>query len=243
MDNTVLVLVIVIVLLVLGLIACASMLRAARRSAQLRERHGPEYERTLRQTGDRQAAEEELADREKRYSALDVRDLEPDERERFATSWAAIQRGFVDDPAQAVRQADGLIVDILRTRGFPEQDAERRTDDLAVEHPRIVEDYRRARATRAATDSGDAGTEQQRAAVTSYRRLVDALLEGSGRKPEATGTPAAHKPAAHTEPPADNGSAAPSGDELPDETRRQRRDEPQAQTTNRTAAHRKEAAP
>lgn len=178
MDTTVVVLIIVVAVLVLALAIGGFLLARARRSKQLQDHYGPEYERSLTETGDRRSAEAQLAERESQRKKLDVRDLSADERERFAASWTEIQRGFVDDPVRAVREADGLVVDIMRTRGFPADDADRRTDDISVDHPEIAQRYREARAVRSATVEGPVDTEAQRHAVTSYRDLVEALLGG-----------------------------------------------------------------
>jgi hypothetical protein len=183
-DGTVIVLIVVIAVLVLALAAAGVMLFQRRRTERLQEHYGPEYERTLSQAGDRRAGEAQLTEREKRHRELDIRDLRPEERDRFASSWAEIQREFVDDPKRAVRDADMLILEIMRSRGYPVgedgDDFERRAEDISVEHPEVVQRYREAHAVRDATESGSADTEQQRSAVTSYRSLVDALLNSPG---------------------------------------------------------------
>jgi hypothetical protein len=183
-DSTVIVLIVVIVVLALGLIAAGVMLFQRRRTQRLQEHYGPEYERSLSQTGNRRAAEAQLGEREKRHRELDIRDLRSDERERFAASWADIQREFVDDPKRAVHDADMLVLDIMRTRGYPVGDDggdfERRAEDISVEHPDVVQHYREAHAVRDATERGDVDTENQRSAVTSYRSLVTALLDDHG---------------------------------------------------------------
>lgn len=177
-EPTVIVLIVVIVLLVLALAAAGVLLSRRRRSERLQEHFGPEYERSISEAGDRRSAEAQLTGREKRHRKLDVRDLHAEERERFAASWTTIQRDFVDDPVQAVHRADGLVVEIMRTRGYPVDDFERRAEDVSVDHPEVVQHYREARAVREATDHGSVDTEQQRHAVTSYRSLVEALLGG-----------------------------------------------------------------
>ena len=174
MDTTVLI--VIIVLLLIALAAAGVILSRRRKSEQLQDHFGPEYERSLKETGDRKKAEAQLSEREKRVRELDIRDLRPEERDRFSTSWADIQRGFVDDPVQSVRSADALVVDIMRTRGYPVDDFERRAEDISVEHPNVVHHYREARAVREATDHGTVDTDQQRHAVTSYRSLVEELL-------------------------------------------------------------------
>ena len=180
MDSTVTVLIVVIVVLVLALAAAGVMLFQRRRTERLQEHYGTEYERSVSQAGSRREAETQLTEREKRHRDLDIRDLRSDERDRFATSWAGIQREFVDDPKRAVHDADMLVLEIMRTRGYPVgddgDDFERRAEDISVEHPEVVQRYREAHAVRDATESGDVDTEQQRSAVTSYRSLIDALL-------------------------------------------------------------------
>jgi hypothetical protein len=177
-NSTVIILIVVVVLLVVALAAVGAMLAKRRRSEQLQERYGAEYERTVANSGDRRAAEAELTEREKRHRSLDIRDLEPAERDSFENTWVDIQRGFVDNPVHAVHRADALVVDIMRTRGYPVDDFDRRADDISVEHPKVVQHYRDARATRVATDEGEVDTERQRQAVTSYRALIEALLHG-----------------------------------------------------------------
>jgi hypothetical protein len=183
-DSTVIVLVVVIVVLVLALAAAGVMLVQRRRTERLQEHYGPEYERSLSQTGNRRDAEAQLSEREKRHRELEIRDLRSEERDRFAASWADIQREFVDDPKRAVHDADVLVLEIMRTRGYPVGDDggdfERRAEDISVEHPDVVQRYREAHAVRDATERGDVDTENQRAAVTSYRSLITALLDNRG---------------------------------------------------------------
>jgi hypothetical protein len=179
-DSTVIVLIVVVVVLALALVAAGVMLLQRRRTERLQEHYGPEYERSLNEAGNRRAGEAALAEREKRHRELDIRDLRAEERDQFANSWAGIQREFVDDPKRAVRDADVLVLEIMRTRGYPVDDFERRSEDISVEHPEVVQHYREAHAVRDATENGDADTEQQRSAVTSYRSLVEALLASHG---------------------------------------------------------------
>lgn len=207
MDTTVIILVVVVVLLVLALAALGAVTARRRRSEKLQERFGPEYERSVSERGDRRSAEAELAAREKRVRSLDVRELRPEERERFEASWSGIQRDFVDDPVRAVRSADSLVADIMRTRGYPVDDFDRRAEDLSVEHPDVVHRYREARAVREETEHGTVDTERQRHAVASYRSLVEALLGTKGGDRDGTpgdrdgrhGAPATGRDTATTE--------------------------------------------
>lgn len=178
MDS--IVLVVIVVVLVLALALAGLLLARRRRSEKLRNRFGTEYERTVTETGDRRAAEAELADRERRHSELDIRTLRPEERDGYQRQWESVQAGFVDDPAKALRHADALVVDIMGTRGYPVEDFDRRADDISVAHPDVVHHYREARAVHdasAADADGAVDTERQRHALTSYRSLVHALLD------------------------------------------------------------------
>jgi hypothetical protein len=166
----------VIVLILLVAVVVGVVLARRRRSAQLQEHFGPEYERSVSAAdGDKKAAEAALAERRQRRQEFDVRDLRPEERSRFRESWNEIQRGFVDDPHQSLHSADLLVGEVMRARGYPvDDDFDRRADDLSVDHPRVVQHYREARRIR--DTEGEVDTEQQRTAVTSYRSLIDALL-------------------------------------------------------------------
>ena len=154
MSGTAVVLIIVVLLV---LVALGVVLSRRRRSSQLQQHFGPEYERSVAATGDRRAAETELAERRQRREEFDVRDLSTEESGRFRESWNEIQRGFVDDPRQSLRSADLLVAEIMRARGYPvDDDFDRRADDLSVDHPRVVQHYREARKVRDA-DGAPAG--------------------------------------------------------------------------------------
>lgn len=175
MDAWVWVVIAVAAIVVIGLLAWAATRK--RRTDQLRDRFGPEYERTVGEAGDRRTAESDLLDRQKRREELDIRPLQPAARERYTTSWQETQRRFVDAPADAVREADALVSQVMRERGYPIDDFEQRAADISVDHPHLVENYRSARAIAERSGSGKAGTEDLRQALVHYRALFDELLE------------------------------------------------------------------
>jgi hypothetical protein len=176
MGTVAVVIIIVVVLLAVAGVA-ALVLARQRRQRQLADEFGPEYERRVNETGDRKQAEKELRERKERHDQHDIRPLQPDERERFRADWQQVQRGFVDDPGGAVEHADALVVTIMRQRGYPIEDGRRRTDDLSVAQPHLVEDYREAQRVTTAHRDGTASTEDLRAAFTAFRSLVEALLD------------------------------------------------------------------
>ena len=62
-------------------------------------------------------------------------------------------------------------------RGYPPEDFDRRAEDVSVDHPHVVENYRIARELISATRRGEAGTEELRQAIVNYRALFADLLE------------------------------------------------------------------
>jgi hypothetical protein len=181
-------LVIVLIVALVVLAAVAWLVTQRRRSAQLHERFGPEYDRTVRQAGDRRRAEDELAAREQRVKQLEIRPLQAEERARFADRWRTVQGQFVDEPAGAVQEADRLVAEVMRARGYPVEAFEQRVADISVDHPQVVEHYRAAHATALRQERGDASTEDLRQALVHYRALFADLLETEATEaPESTG--------------------------------------------------------
>src|SRR5436305_3249022 len=122
------------------------------RTRNLRSTFGPEYERTVEEQGGRRSAESDLRDRQRRRSSFDVVPLSPQAREGYADQWRTVQQRFVDTPADAVREADVLVVEVMRERGYPMDDFEQRASDISVDHPNVVDHYRKAHATRERSD-------------------------------------------------------------------------------------------
>jgi hypothetical protein len=170
--------IIVAVLLIVVAIAASAAARK-RRTSRLREGFGPEYDRTVDSTGGRRQAERELQERRERREALDIRDLSPAARDRHLESWRALQARFVDDPGSSVRDADRLVQDVMRERGYPMDNFEQRAADISVDHPRVVEHYHAAHRVWAANERREATTEDLRQSVVHYRALFEELLGGS----------------------------------------------------------------
>jgi hypothetical protein len=110
--------------------------------------------------------------------------LQTDERARLAAEWRIIQERFVDDPRGAVADADELIQQALKTRGYPISEFEQRTADLSVEFPHVVENYRTAHRIAMEAERGAASTEQLRQAMRHYRVLFEDVLESKVSKAE-----------------------------------------------------------
>jgi hypothetical protein len=118
-----------------------------------------------------------LEARERRMQKIQIVRLSPEDQHRFTDQWQDVQRDFVDDPAGSIRRADALVCDIMRARKYPMSDFEHRAEDLSVDHPHVVQNFRAAHAIAQRHERGEAGTEDLRKAMVYYRDLVDELLE------------------------------------------------------------------
>jgi hypothetical protein len=76
-----------------------------------------------------------------------------------------------------VAEADQLINEALRARGFPMGDFEQQAADISVEHPQVVEDYRAAHEVAVRDGQGQANTEDLRLAMRHYRDLFEHVLD------------------------------------------------------------------
>lgn len=151
----------------------------------LQRRFGPEYDRTVaRHDGDTRAAEHELSERVKLHGSLSERPLRPGAREAYARRWAEVQEQFIDSPREAVVEADALLAQLARDRGFPDGDGfQEQTDALSVHHAAQVDGYRRVHTA----VRGQGGTEEMRKALIESRALFDVLLADSADEPARTG--------------------------------------------------------
>jgi hypothetical protein len=172
----------VLIVAIAAALLIAWMYLRQRRTVELHRRFGPEYDRVMRETGTRKKAEVELENREKRVERLAIRPLPPERRERFNERWRQQQTRFVDEPKAAVEEADHLVEEVMRERGYPVGEFDQRAADISVTHPRVVENYRAAHDIAARERSGQATTDDLRRAMILYRDLFMDLLEESRQR-------------------------------------------------------------
>ncbi len=167
----------VIVLVVVGVAVAAFFLLRKRRTEQLRRRFGPEYDRAVQETGSVGKAEATLQARKARVERLHIRPLSREDAARFSIAWRELQTLFVDDPKRAITDADRLVGEVMHARGYPVGDFDQRVEDVSVDHPNVVMNYRAARDIAQDHARGRASTEDLRQAMVHYRALFDDLLE------------------------------------------------------------------
>src|SRR6185503_19765613 len=174
MDNpTLIILIVAVVAIAVG----GFWYYLKRRTEQLKGRFGPEYQRTLNEFGDRRKAESELERRVKRSNRFEMRDLSSEQRNQFAEKWRAEQARFVDQPPQAIIEAQRLVNEVMKSRGYPVSgEFERNAEDLSADHPVVVQHYRMACDIAARQEIGNVNTEDLRKAMVHYRTLFEELL-------------------------------------------------------------------
>ncbi|MDT5348048.1 MAG: hypothetical protein QOH91_1335 [Mycobacterium sp.] len=166
------------VVVIAVLIVAAMSVSRRRRTARLQDHFGPEYERTVREVGGQNTAEKELAARERKRATLDIVALTPQALEIYANRWQVVQTAFVDNPSSAVGDADRLVTEVMRERGYPVDDFDQQAADISVDHPTVVANYRAAHNIHLSQQNGgDVGTQAQRQAFVHYRALFEKLLE------------------------------------------------------------------
>lgn len=191
MDMTLTEIVLALLVLILAVAAFLFWTRS-RRTSELKSKFGPEYDRTVHDVGDERKAEVVLAKREKRVSSYTIKPLTGEMRGHFVETWTQVQSQFVDDPKYAVTRADDLLGEVMMARGYPVKDFDQRAEDLSVDHPGVVQNYRSAHDVAERHSRGEASTEDLRTAMIHYRALFDELVnepepsQPSTRKVEET---------------------------------------------------------
>lgn len=90
-----------------------------------------------------------------------LQDLPPESKDRYLRSWQMVEARFIENPTEAVREADKVAVGVLSERGATLHDERSVPDELR--------DARQA----AASDKGREGTEGMREAMVHYKRIVE----------------------------------------------------------------------
>ncbi|TMB41429.1 MAG: hypothetical protein E6J53_10585 [Chloroflexi bacterium] len=90
-----------------------------------------------------------------------LRDLSPSARQRYITEWDQIETRFIDTPEEAVRQAETIVMSVLRERGHPLSDRD------------LPSDMKRAH--KLAYGSRDR-TEGMRQAMLNYRGVMEKMV-------------------------------------------------------------------
>jgi hypothetical protein len=182
---------VVVVLLLIGLVLFQK--RRAQKRRELQERYGPEYDRAVQETGSHRAAQRELESRHEQRAQLQIRPLDAGSRQRYTQSWTHVQGRFVDDPQQAVGDADELVTAVMRERGYPTEGFDEQARLLSVDHASTLDNYRQGHHIAGLAKQRQATTEQLRQAMMHYRSLFTELVEAEGPDGGSGGATGGHE--------------------------------------------------
>lgn len=174
------VIVVLVVIAVLLIVVVAALAWKRVQSRKLQKRYGSEYDLSMQQTGSRKQAEQDLRERADRRAQLDIQPLDPTAREEYAQRWRIAQERFVDAPNLTITEADALVTQVMRDRGYPLTGFEQQARDVSVDHGPVVQEYREAHKIALLNDQNRASTEKLREAMVHYRALFEELLEPHG---------------------------------------------------------------
>lgn len=176
--------VVIIVVVIAIAVAVGWYVYTRERSRKLFARFGPEYDRAVKRHGSRARAENELLARQHRMEKVQIRRLTEADRDQFSAQWQQVQTHFVDDPPGTIHEADRVVCEVMRARGYPVSDFEHQAEDLSVDHPLVIRNYRLAHEIALRQEAGEATTEDLRQALVHYRDLFDELLEVHAVSPQ-----------------------------------------------------------
>jgi len=172
---------VIVIIVVLALVAVAAWAGLRRRrtdgSRRLKERFGEEYERTVEQSSDPGEAERELERRVERHDSMQITELSQDDRDRYAEAWRDVQLRFVDQPEATLGEADRLITQAMRDRGYPTEHFDQKVEDLSVEHADTLNAYREAHQIADRHERQGVSTDELRRAMQQYRTIFEAIVE------------------------------------------------------------------
>ena len=175
MNITYIFIAVVLIMVIMGVIL-ALIFSGRNRSERLRDQFGTEYDLTVDTLGSKKKAQTELDERKEYVKTLNIRPLSITERERYLADWVSVQSKFVDEPGQAIIDADGLIMEVMQIRDYPISDFEQRAADVSVSYPTLVGNYRAARAIAIKNEKRQADTEELRQAMIYYHSLFEELV-------------------------------------------------------------------
>src|SRR5229473_1846553 len=100
---------------------------------------------------------------------VDMLPLADESRDRYLVDWDRIETRFIDAPEEAVREADALVISLLRERRHP------------LETRRLPKELREARDD-ASMDKGGDRTEGMRRAMLHYRAVMEKMVGAPARR-------------------------------------------------------------
>lgn len=156
------------------LVSLLLAVRGHRRTA-LRERFGPEYDRTVAVRGSARRTVRDLEERERLAEELVLAPLPSHLRPALAARAAAAQWSLADDAARALTELAALALDALRARGYPED------EELTLRLVSVPAPGAAVALHRGLDRVGEAGADEEAAEdLQAFRAIADLLRRHVG---------------------------------------------------------------
>lgn len=176
MNSIYIIIAVVLILAIVGFIL-APIFARRKRSERFHDLFGSEYDSAVQRLGNEKEAQAELDERRKHVETLNIRPLSMNEREHYLADWKDVQFKFIDDPGQAIVNADRLIMEVMQVRAYPISGFEQRSADVSISYPALVNNYRSAQEIALKNEHQQADNEELRQAMIYYRSLFDELIQ------------------------------------------------------------------
>ena len=176
MNATYIMITVVVVLVIVGVILSLVFSRR-NQTRSSKTQFGPEYDHAVETFGNEKKAAKRTGSTPKTCGSVEYPPTFASAHERYLADWTAVQSKFVDEPGQAIVDADRLIMEVMQVRAYPVSNFEQRAADISVNYPALVSNYRAARVIALKNEQHQADTEEFRQAIIYYRSLFEELLE------------------------------------------------------------------
>ncbi len=162
---------------IVGLLIIAWIIYQTPKSKRPRGPFGREYDGAVSGSGRLDGARAKVEQRVNRADPPAIRPLSPDRRSRYSALWKNQLFRFVDEPETAVAEADHLVEEVMKERGYLVDGLDPGDPVVPAVRPQVVEDYRTAHEIVMEYRRRGSNTEDLRRAMISYRELFRQLLE------------------------------------------------------------------
>jgi hypothetical protein len=153
-----------------------------KQSQRLKQQFAAGYTRIVGEPDSRATTHLNVVLRGAREKHFSIAPLSPAKAGRFGYAWNALQGRFDDNPKGAVAEADHLVRELTMQLGYPAGNFEDRAEQIPVDGPAVVTNYRAAQSNAVRDAHGHA--EVRRRALIYYRALFDELLDALEATPE-----------------------------------------------------------
>src|SRR3989442_11310433 len=129
---------------IVGLLFIAWIIYQTPRSKRPRGPFSREYDGVVSGSGRLDGARAKVDQRVNRADPPSIRPLSAERRSPYSALWKNQLFRFVDEPEGALTEADHLVEEVMKERGYLVDGLDPGDQDVPADRPKVVEDYRTA---------------------------------------------------------------------------------------------------